>query len=55
MRAVLALGVADREARNEDGDTAFLMACEKGSAECICALAEAGCDKDAVQTTERQR
>ena len=41
MRAVLGLGVKDREARDEDGRTAFLNACVKGSAECIGVLAEA--------------
>ena len=48
VRAVLALGVADREARGEKGFTAFLWACGSGTVECIGALAEAGCDKDAV-------
>ena len=31
LQAVLDLGVADREARDEDGCTAFLWACNKGS------------------------
>ena len=38
----------DKEARDEGGDTTFLIACNKGSAECIAVLAEAGCDKDVV-------
>ena len=49
MRAVLRQGVADLDARgDEDGTTAFIFACSKGSVECIGLLAEAGCDKDAV-------
>ena len=48
VRVVLYLGVKDKEARGENDDTAFLIACNKGSAECIGLLAEAGCDKDAV-------
>jgi ankyrin repeat protein len=32
------------EARNEDGDTAFLLACDRGQLECGQALAAAGCD-----------
>ena len=48
VRAVLCLTVKDKEARDEDGATAFLIACNTGSAECIAMLAEAGCDKDAV-------
>eukprot|EP01047_Picozoa_sp_COSAG01_P033731 COSAG01_NODE_2496_length_7573_cov_15.650120_1_plen_1328_part_00 len=44
VEAVLALGGVELEARDEDGDTAFLWACNKGSAECIAALAEVGCN-----------
>ena len=33
--AVLGLGVKNKEARNEESDTAFLVACNKGSAECV--------------------
>ena len=44
VRVVLDLGVADREARDKDGSTAFLHACKKGSVKCIGLLAEAGCD-----------
>ena len=48
-QAVLDLGdVVDREARDEGGWTAFLCACNIGSAECINVLTEAGCDKAAV-------
>ena len=45
---MLDLGVKDKDARNENGHTAFLLACYKGSAECIGVLTEAGCDKAAV-------
>ena len=48
MRAVLRQGVDDLEARDENGATAFLCACYKGSAECIVVLAKAGCDKAAA-------
>ena len=48
VRAVLCVGVKDKEARDEDGTTAFLYACGKGSVECIAVLTEAGCDKTAV-------
>ena len=44
MRAVLGLGVADREARDTHGRTAILHACGKGSPECIGVLTEARCD-----------
>eukprot|EP01047_Picozoa_sp_COSAG01_P119089 COSAG01_NODE_47784_length_387_cov_0.621528_1_plen_52_part_10 len=47
MEAVLAVGGAELEATDEHGATAFLLACHKGHAECIAALAEAGCDKAA--------
>ena len=47
VRAVVGLGVADKEMWDKDGWTAFLWACN-GSVECIGALAEAGCDKDAA-------
>ena len=48
VRAVLDLGVADREVRDQAGATAFLVACQKRSAECISVLAEAGCDTAAT-------
>ena len=41
------MGPAELEARSKHGSTAFLYACEKGSAECIVELAEAGCDTTA--------
>ena len=44
VRAVLDLGAKNLEVRSKIGDTAFLVACAKGSAECIGMLAEAGCD-----------
>ena len=49
VRVVLGLGVADRDMRDNQGRTAFLFACGKGSAQCIGLLAEKGCDKDAVE------
>lgn len=48
VRAVLCQGVADWEARDEQGSKAFIGACWSGSAVCIRLLAEAGCDKDVV-------
>ena len=48
VRAVLGLDMADKDARDNTGHNAFLIACNKGSAECIRLLAETGCDKDAV-------
>ena len=45
---MLALGVVDREVSADNNCTAFLVACGKGSAECIGLLADAGCDTAAV-------
>eukprot|EP01052_Picozoa_sp_SAG31_P075063 SAG31_NODE_34213_length_335_cov_0.966102_2_plen_53_part_01 len=47
---MLALGWAELEARDKGGYTAFLVACAKGHAECIVALAEAGCDMAATDS-----
>ena len=45
MEAVLGVGGCELEAREQTtGGTAFLFACSNGSAECIQALAAAGCD-----------
>jgi ankyrin repeat protein len=46
-RAVLELGGSELETQDSDGATAFLSACLKGHAECVYALAEAGCDTSA--------
>ena len=44
VRAALAAGWCGLEARDLGGSTAFLGACNKGHAECMQLLAEAGCD-----------
>ena len=41
---VLHVGGSELEARDEDGGTAFLIACLKGQVEVVGALAKAGCD-----------
>jgi ankyrin repeat protein len=50
VQTLLALGAAGLDEKDDDGCTAFLHACSKGSAQCIVALAEAGCDKAARAT-----
>jgi hypothetical protein len=42
LLATLAAADAELEARDENGETAFLLACKQGHAECIAALADAG-------------
>ena len=44
MRAALAAGWCELEARSDNGSTAFLWACDKGCVECMQMLVEAGCD-----------
>eukprot|EP01052_Picozoa_sp_SAG31_P012790 SAG31_NODE_756_length_12303_cov_8.918142_4_plen_159_part_00 len=52
LRAALAAAGVDLEARDQKhGNTAFIWACAKGHAECITALAEAGCDTAATTST----
>ena len=52
-QAVVAAGGVELEAIDADEFTAFLRACNKGSAECIAALAEAGCDTAARSSEGR--
>ena len=47
LGALLATGV-DTEVLDEDGDTAFLCACDAGQLECAQALAAVGCDTAAM-------
>jgi ankyrin repeat protein len=47
VQAVLALGTAGLEDKDQYGYTAFLHACGSGSVQCTAALAEAGCDMSA--------
>jgi ankyrin repeat protein len=49
VRAALAAGWCELEARNKDGLTAFLVACSTGNVECMQLLAEAGCDTTVVR------
>ena len=51
LRVLLAAGGAPREARDENGVTAFLWACGKGHADCAEALLAAGCDAAAVNNS----
>ena len=44
VRAVLAAGWCELEARTEQGSTAFLSACYKGRVECMQVLVEGGCN-----------
>eukprot|EP01044_Picomonas_judraskeda_P009201 COSAG03_NODE_1105_length_4804_cov_14.592561_3_plen_748_part_00 len=44
VRAALAAGWCELEARSIFGNTAFLRACDKGHVECMQVLAEAGCN-----------
>ena len=44
VRTVLAAGWCELETRQETGDTAFLVACMKGSIECMQLLVDAGCN-----------
>jgi hypothetical protein len=48
VRAALAAGWCELEARDKDGDTAFLTACNVGSVDCMELLIEAGCDATVV-------
>ena len=43
--------VATLDMRNENGDTAFIWACDRGKLECAQALAAAGCDMAAASNT----
>ena len=47
VQTVLASGGAQLEARQDEGGTAFLLACFKGDPYCIAELAKAGCDTTA--------
>eukprot|EP01045_Picozoa_sp_COSAG04_P027493 COSAG04_NODE_4039_length_2349_cov_1.601778_1_plen_510_part_10 len=44
VRLALAKGWGELEARSNNGLTAFLFACDKGSVECMQLLVDAGCD-----------
>jgi ankyrin repeat protein len=44
VRAALAAGWCELEARDNDDCTAFLLACDKGHVECMQVLAQAGCN-----------
>lgn len=50
VRAVLDAGGADLEARDEGGYTAFLLACWKGDADSVAALAAAGCNTHVINS-----
>ena len=57
VQAVLALVNLQLEARDEDGDTAFVAACGTGNPECVAELIKAGGDataKDNKGRTEAQ-
>ena len=47
VQVVLVLGNLQLEARDKDGDTAFLAACSTGDPECIAELIKAGCNTTA--------
>jgi ankyrin repeat protein len=44
VRAALAAGWCELEAKNKQGKTAFLLACSKGRMKCMAMLVDAGCD-----------
>ncbi len=48
VSTALAAGWCELEARDEDGDTAFLVACYSGSIECMQLLVDAGCETAAI-------
>eukprot|EP01046_Picozoa_sp_COSAG06_P079084 COSAG06_NODE_26592_length_611_cov_1.257812_1_plen_199_part_10 len=51
VRAALDAGWCELEARDKQGDTAFLYACHSGSVECIELLIQADCDIAATART----
>jgi hypothetical protein len=48
VRTALAAGWCDLEATDSDGDTAFLLACNRGHVECMQLLVAAGCNTAAA-------